>query len=216
MKLFYYPGNANLAPHMLLEEIGVPYELVLVDREQNEHHSPEYLKLNPSGRIPALIDGDLILSESAAICLHLADVFPALKLAPALGTAQRAHMYKWLMYLTNTLQAELISYFYPDRLCNDERVAEQIKYKAEERVAGMLDIIDNALMENTFSGCQTYLLGNHYSVVDPFLFMLCRWTRGMNKPARDYPHLSSYLACLSDRPAIKRAFAMEGIAVPFC
>ena len=66
-KLYYYPGNASMAPHMLLEELGVAYELILVDREKNAHQSAEYLKLNPNGRIPTLIDGELILYETAAI-----------------------------------------------------------------------------------------------------------------------------------------------------
>ena len=72
-QLYYYPGNANLAPHILLEEIGADYELVLVDRNKNEQKSPAYLKLNPAGRIPVLVDGGLVLYEAAAICLHLAD-----------------------------------------------------------------------------------------------------------------------------------------------
>ncbi|HEY0845691.1 MAG TPA: glutathione S-transferase N-terminal domain-containing protein [Noviherbaspirillum sp.] len=92
--LYYYPGNANLAPHMLLEELGVPYELVLVDREQNAHKQADYLKLNPTGRIPVLIDRDLVLFETAAICLHLVDRHPEAGLAPAVGTAERAEFYK--------------------------------------------------------------------------------------------------------------------------
>jgi glutathione S-transferase len=132
MKLYFSPGNANLAPHMILEEIGLPFELVVVDRAKNEQLSPEYLKLNPSGRIPVLVDDDLVLFETAAICLHLADTHPQANLVPALGTQQRAQLYKWLMYMTNTLQAELLTYFYPDRLCDDANTATQIKAKAEK------------------------------------------------------------------------------------
>ncbi len=60
-KLYYYPGNANLAPHMVLQEIGAKYELVLLDRDKQQHKSPEYLKLNPHGRVPTLVDGDLVI-----------------------------------------------------------------------------------------------------------------------------------------------------------
>ena len=67
-QLYYYPSNASLAPHIVLEEIGAPYELVLVDRDAQAHKQPDYLKLNPSGLIPVLIDGDLVLTETAAIC----------------------------------------------------------------------------------------------------------------------------------------------------
>lgn len=215
MKLYYSPGNANLAPHMILQEIGQAFELVLVDREKNQQISPEYLKMNPNGRIPVLVDGDIVMYEAAAICLHLADRYPDAKLAPALGTAQRANLYKWLMYLTNTLQAELLTYFYPDRLCNDQALAEQIKMKAEERVAGMLSIIENELAANSRNGAGKFLLGDQYTVADAYLLMLCRWTRGMKNPAKTRPQLASYLSNLSERPAIKAAFAAEGIAAPF-
>ncbi|WP_348650733.1 glutathione S-transferase N-terminal domain-containing protein [Thalassomonas sp. RHCl1] len=75
-KLFYYPRNASWAPHMLLKEIGAEHELILVDRKSEQQKSSEYLKLNPTGRIPTLVDGDLVIAESAAICLHLCDSHP--------------------------------------------------------------------------------------------------------------------------------------------
>lgn len=210
-QLYYYPGNANLAPHMVLEELGVPYELVLVDRTQNAHGRPEYLKLNPSGRIPVLIDGDLVLFETAAICLHLADSHPLAELAPPLGTKERATVYKWLMYLTNTLQAELITYFYPHRLADDEATAKQIGRHAEERIARMLDILDAELARHG----GPWLLGTRFSVCDPYLLMLSRWTRGMRNPARNRAHLAPFLAAMLERPAVQRTFAKEGLAAPF-
>lgn len=209
-QLYYYPGNANLAPHMLLEELGVPYKLVLVDRTKDAQHSPEYLKLNPNGRIPTLVDGDLVLFETAAICLHLVDRHPEAGMAPAVGTSERAHFYKWLIYLTNTLQAELITYFYPERMADDDAATAQVKSHAEARVSGMLDLLDKALAE---SG-GPYLLGQRYTAVDPYLLMLCRWTRMMNNPARNRPHLSSFLKTMLERPAIRRAFEQEGLGDP--
>jgi len=211
-KLYYFPGNANLAPHMLLEEIGAPYELVLVDRDSNEHKSPQYLKLNPTGRIPVLIDGDLVLFETAAICLHLADRHPEAQLAPTLGSDERAEFYKWLIYLTNTLQAELITYFYPGRLADDEAAAAQVKGHAQERISGpggMLDIIENQLAQ---SG--GWLLGARYSAADPYLMMLARWTRGMAHPARERSQLGRFLEAMAARPAVQRAFAQEGLKPP--
>lgn len=210
-QLYYYPGNANLAPHILLEEIGAQYKLLLVDRNQNEHKSPAYLKLNPAGRIPVLIDGDLVLYESAAICLHLADRHAAAALAPALGTNERAQFYKWLIYLTNTVQTELIIYFYPERLADDAPAAAQIKAHAEQRTGEMLDLIEAALA----AGAGPFLLGADYRAVDPYLLMLCRWTRGMRHPARARPHLARFLDTVMARPATQRAFAAEGIAAPF-
>ena len=87
IQLYYHPGNASLAPHMLLEEIGAPFELVLVDRANAAHKSPEYLKLNPNGQIPVLVEGDFVLYEAAAICLYLADRYPDAKLVPPLQDA---------------------------------------------------------------------------------------------------------------------------------
>ena len=78
-----------MIPHIVLEELGVPYERVLVDRSQNRHKEPAYLKLNPNGLIPVLADGDLVLYETAAIVLHLCDTHPQAKLAPALGSGAR-------------------------------------------------------------------------------------------------------------------------------
>ena len=98
IKLYYYPGNASLIVHVLLEELGAPFELVHVDRGARAHKSAEYLKLNPNGLIPVLVDGDLVLYETAAICLHLADRYGAAQFAPAVGTAERAHFYKWLIW----------------------------------------------------------------------------------------------------------------------
>jgi glutathione S-transferase len=209
-KLYYYPGNANLAPHMLLEELGVEYELALVDRDNNAQKSPEYLKLNPNGRIPTLIDGDLVLYETAAICLHLVDRHPQAGLAPAFGTVERAEFYKWLVYLTNTLQAELLTYFYPERLSDDAEATAQVKAHAEARIGGMLDLIENAFAVRG----GPYLLGARYSAVDPYLLMLCRWTRNMGNPARNRRHLGGYLERLVARPAIQRAFAGEGLGAP--
>lgn len=209
-KLYYYPGNASMAPHMLLEELGVAYELILVDREKNAHQSAEYLKLNPNGRIPTLIDGELILYETAAICLHLVDRHPHAGFAPAIGSLERAEFYKWLIYLTNTLQAELITYFYPERLTDDDAATAQVKAHAEMRVGKMLDLMEETLAK---SG-GPYLLGEHYTAVDPYLLMLSRWTRMMQHPARNRPHLGNYLRMLIERPAIRRAFIQEGLIDP--
>src|SRR5258706_15496109 len=127
LQLHHYPSTASMAPHLLLEELGVPYELKLVDRTQQAHKSADYLRLNPNGLIPVLIDGELVLYESAAICLHLVDTHPEHELAPAVGTSERAHFYKWLVWLTNTLQAALIVYFYPERWADTDEAIAQVK-----------------------------------------------------------------------------------------
>jgi glutathione S-transferase len=208
-KLYYYPGNANLAPHMVMEEIGAKYELALLDRDREQHKSPEYLKLNPHGRIPTLVDGDLVLYETAAICLHLVDRHPEARLAPELGSAERAHFYKWLVYLTNTIQSEMIMYYYPERWASGEAGAADVKRHAEQHLGSMFDTIEQSL------GTQgPYLLGKHYSAADPYLLMLARWSRGFARPARTLPKLGRLLEAVAARPAVQRAFATEGISAP--
>jgi len=212
--LHYHPGNASFAPHVLLHEIGAPFELQLVRRDRGEHKEPAYLKLNPNGLIPVLQDGSLVLYETAAICLHLADTQPAARLAPPPGTTQRAHFYQWLVWLTNTLQAMLIHYFYPERLVDegDERAAAQVKAHAEASIGAMLQQLDAQLA--THGG--PWLLGPEYSAVDPFAWMLGRWTRGFaTRPARDYPQLGPYLQRMLQRPALQRTLAAEQLPPPW-
>ena len=212
IRLHYYPGNASLAPHVLLHEIGVPFERVLVDRTQDAHKSSAYLQLNPNGLIPVLQDGTLVLYETAAICLHLADTHPAARLVPPLGSAQRAHFYKWLVWLTNTLQAMLMHYFYPDRLVDDgdAHAAGQVKARAEARVGALLDLLDRQLASHGGH----WLLGERFCAADLYALMLCRWTRGFTRPARDLPQVGPYLQRMLARPAVQRVFAQEGIAEP--
>lgn len=212
IQLYYYPDNASMAPHMLLEELGVPFELLLVDRAGAAHKSPEYLKLNPNGLIPVLLDGDLVLYETAAICLHLADTHPQARLAPPLRTAERAHFYKWLIWCSNTPQAMLLHYFYSHRLVNegDAAAAAQVKSHAEARVGGMLDQLDAQLASHRAH----WLLGPEFSAVDLYALMLCRWTLKFSRPARSLPHLGPYLQRVLARPAVQRAFATEKLRPP--
>lgn len=216
IELHYYPSNASLAPHLLLQELGVPHQLVLVDRTVQAHKRPDYLALNPNGLIPVLRDGELVLYESAAICLHLADTHPSAKLAPPLGTPQRAHFYKWLIWMTNTLQATLIHYFYPERLLVEGNTegAAQIRAAAQARIGGLLDQLDAQFASHG----GPWLLGDDYSAADAYAFMLCRWTRGFtgpaSAPARERTHLGPFLQRMLARPAVQRMIAAEGLAAP--
>ncbi|WP_088278792.1 glutathione S-transferase family protein [Ideonella sp. A 288] len=217
LELHHYPGNASLAPHILLREIGVPFTLVLVDRAVQAHKRPAYLALNPNGQIPVLRDGDLVLYEAAAICLHLADTHPGAALAPALGTRERAHFYKWLVWMTNTLQATLMHYFYPERLVDEGNAdgAAQVRRLAQGRIGGLLDQLDAQFASHG----QPWLLGEHHSAADAYAFMLCRWTRGFegpaSAPARLRPHLGPFLQRMLARPAVLQVLADEGLSAPW-
>jgi glutathione S-transferase len=210
LQLHYHPSNASMAPHLLLEELGIPFELARVDRAKQAHKSPEYLKLNPNGLIPVLVDGDLVLYETAAICLHLLDTHPQRGLAPAVGSAERAHFYKWLVWMTNSLQATLIVYFYPERWADNAEAVAQVRAHAEAKVGALLDQMEAELARHG----GPYLLGETFSAVDLYALMLCRWTRGFARPARSLPKLGPYLQRLLARPAVQRVFEREGLVAP--
>ena len=215
LQLHYFPSTASMVPHILLEETGAPYEQVLVDRTHDVQKSTAYLRLNPNGLIPVLTDGDLVLYETAAIALYLCDSFPRSALAPAVGAPERAHFYKWLMWLTNTLQATLIVYFYPERWVkagNVSAVAE-VKAHAEWRVRVLLDQLESEWARHG----GPWMLGEAYSALDAYVFTLCRWTRGfaLTPPARERPHLGAFLHRMLERPAVQRALANEGLSAPF-
>ncbi|SMH56554.1 glutathione S-transferase family protein [Azospirillum agricola] len=207
--LYAMPSTAAMAPHILLREIGAPFDLVLLDRDKAEHKRADYLALNPHGRVPTLVDGDLVLYEAAAICLHLADAHPEARLAPAVGTPERAAFYKWLVYLTNSVQADMLLYFYPERYVEGADAQAAFRRVAEARLNDQFDGLDRAL------DGREWMLDGGYSAVDPYLFMLCRWTRFMRRPARSLPNLGPYLARVLERPAVKAVFAAEGLAAPY-
>ncbi len=209
IQLHYFPGNASLTPHLLLEELGLPYALKLVDRKVGAQHSTEYLKLNPNGKIPVLVDGDLVLYETAAIVLHLVDTHPQAGFAPRIGSSERAQFYKWLSWLATTLQGEMELYFYPERWA-DEAAAPQVKAAAEKRIAGMVGQLDAELARTG----GPWFAGERFCALDPYVLMLGRWTRMMNRPARTLPHYGPYLQRMLARPAVQRSFAQEGIGEP--
>jgi glutathione S-transferase len=218
LQLHYFPGNASLIPHIVLEELGAPYELKYVDRAVAAHKSAAYLALNPNGLIPVLVDAapgseanPLVLYETAAVALHLADTHASAGLLPPLGSAERAHAYKWLAWLTNTLQATLIVYFYPERWADDAAAIAQVKAHAEAKVGAMLDQLDAEFAR--LGG--PWLLGPGYGLADPYAFVLCRWTRGFGRPARERAHLKPWLERMLARPAVQRAFAQEGLTAPW-
>ncbi len=210
LTLHYYPGNASMTPHLLLRELGVPFTLQLVDRAANAHKSPAYLKLNPNGLIPVLQDGDLVLYETAAIVLHLLDTHPQAGLAPAVGTPERAEFYKWLMWLSGSVQALMPHYFYTDRLVapGNTAGAAEVKAQVEAKLNTLFDQIEQRLSEHPWMG------GAQFSALDPYTFMLCRWTRGMQRPARTLPHIGPYLQRLLARPAVQQVIEAEGLSAP--
>jgi glutathione S-transferase len=205
-RLYYYPGNASLAPHMLLEELGLPYALELVDRSVAAHKLPEYMRLNPQGLIPTLVDGDLVLWETSAILLHIADRAAS---APDLGSVERAQYYKWLVHLTNTIQSEYIVYYYPERHADDAAGAAIVKAHAEAHLTERFARIEAQL------GDGPYLLGERLSAADFLLLMLVRWGRSMAHKPSALPHIGRHTRRMLERPAVLRVFEREKLPQPW-
>lgn len=213
IKLHYFPGNASLTPHLVLRELGAPFELVLVDRHREAQRSPAYLALNPNGLIPVLEDGPLVLFETAAIVWHLVDTHPQAALTPPPGDPARPHFVKWLVWLSATLQSMMAHYFYPERLVDPGHAdaAAEVQRHAQARIAAMFDLLDAHLA--TAGG--PWMLGERFSALDPYAFMLGRWTRGMDRPARTLPHVGPFLQRMLERPAVLQTLQAEGLPAPW-
>jgi glutathione S-transferase len=216
LNLYYSPSTASMVPHIVLEELSVPYHRTLVDRANQAHKQPDYLRLNPNGRFPVLVDGDLVVYEAAAIVLHLCDTHPEAGLLPPVGSAARALAGQWLMWLTNTLQTTLMAYFYPERLLPHDWAATAgpaVQRQAEDNCMPLLAQLDAELARH---GGDWFLPGGH-SAVDAYVFTLCRWTRDFahGQPARDWQHLGPYLRRMAQRPAVQRVLAHEGLLPPW-
>jgi len=201
LTLYHAHLSRSVRPRAMLEEIGVPYELVRVDLAAGEQLRPEYLALNPNGAVPTLVDGDLAIWESAAICQYLADRFPEKKLAPPVGTPERAHYYQWIHFAMCTLEPPAVAVF----LHTIQRPeAERIPRVAEEgkrQLAATVRVVDQALEG------RSYIVGDRLSTADVVLGTTLAWAQMMGLIGADSPHALAYLARLLARPAFQRALA---------
>jgi glutathione S-transferase len=209
MRLHYIPTTASMAPHAALAEAGADYELVLVRRDEEGQSPPEYLALNPWGRVPTLEDGGLVLTEAAAIVLHVGDRFPDSGLLPPVGTPERSQVYRWLTYLTNTVQTGYMRWFYPERYTADPAGEDAIRAREAEVLRRHLDWLDGEL-----AGRPWLARGGERTGADLYLFMLTRWGRFQEPPAWDRPHLRAHFNRLRERPGVLRMLEEQGIEVP--
>ena len=206
-QLYYYRLNASMAPHFVLEALNVDFELIEVDRKSNAQKSSEYLALNPAGRIPTLVDGEQVIFESPAICVHLAESHPKANLIPSIKSVDRAKFFQWLMYLTNTVQAELMIYFYPEKHTTDGTATRCIVDMQQQRISQCWALLDSELVG------KNALVGDTITVCDYFLFMLAVWSDELERPPLAFPNLSRYLRTLAKDPAIVRACKTENFSL---
>lgn len=209
--LYTIPSAAGMAPHIIFHEAKLPHRLHFIDKAGGELASPAYAALNPNRRVPTLAVGDQAIYEAAAICQFLAETHPEAGLLPPIGAPARAEALQWLTWATNTLQPDILIYFYPERWLPgaDEATIAALKARVVERLYQNFAIADAHLSE------WEWLAGDSYGIADIYLFMIARWTRNMTLKARDLPHLGPYMARIFDRPAVQAAFAAEGLTEPF-
>lgn len=201
--LYYSPGTASMVVHLVLLEGGLPHELKLVDIDQGQQRTPEYLALNPRGLVPTLMIDGVPHNEAAAMIMLLAERHPGLALAPAPGSARRADYLQWMFYLANSLQPFYRHWFYATEYVAD---ADTIKAAARAGIEKCLAHIDAHL-----AAYGPYMLGDEFSAVDLYALMLMRWSRNMPRPATDWPHLARFITLLKARPSWKRLYEVEGL-----
>lgn len=209
-QLYLASSTAGFAPHVLLRELNVPFELTFLDLEAREHKQPAYLALNPLGQIPALLADGQPIAESGAICLWLADRHLQTGFAPSPEDVLRAPYLQWMFFLSNTVHATLMQYFYPQRYIEEPAQHDAVKMAGIKAAGDWF-----AEIERHLSGNGPYLLGDRISAADFYLFMLVRWGRHFDKPPARLPALGAFMQRLFERPAVKAAFDAEGTTERF-
>jgi glutathione S-transferase len=169
-KLYGRANAGSLAPQIVLEEIGAPYDMIWVGRAPAEIEA--FRQINPTGKVPALVlpDGTLVF-ESAAILIHLTYTHPAANLAPAVGSTAHALFLQWMLFLSSNVYESALRSYYPERYSTTgPAAATEIKEQALADYARHLELIHNAL--------SPYVLGEKLSAADPYLYMLAAWYPG--------------------------------------
>ena len=200
MKLYYTPQTRAGRPRWLLEEIGEPYELVRLDMAKGDHKAPDYLKVHPHGAVPAFVDGDLALFESAAICAYLADKFPHQHLAPPLESKARGLYYQWMIYSMATLEPPVLQVFLNTVMLPEGQRSAAAVEEGKTKFAEVARVLNQALTGKSF------LLGEQFSAADVMIGSTLIWAKFMGLTG-GFPEIEAYMERLSARPAFQRASA---------
>lgn len=205
--LYWSHNSASIVAQYCLEEAKAPYELVLIDMSQDAHKAPDFLKVNPAGKLPAmkLPDGETI-SECAAISLLIADRFPQSGLAPAANDAKRGAFLMWLFHLNNTLQPAMLRYYYPDRITTQAGSSGAVQEKAKEEIALLWSRVDAHLAENG-----PFLLGESFSAVDALCYTLTTWQECCPDLYKRFTSIRRLAERVRSRPAIARVAEMNDV-----
>ena len=200
MKLYYSQGACSLSPHIVAKEAGIDLALEKVNTKLHTYDGgADYYSVNPKGYVPALeIKAGDILTEGPAIVQYLADRKPESGLAPKPGTMERVRVQEWLNFTTSEIHKTFSPLFSPD-------TPEDYKELARKKLRARFDWLSKEI------GDREFLVGNHYTVADGYLFVVLGWTDHVGLKLADWPALKAWHARIAQRPAVQKALKEEGL-----
>jgi glutathione S-transferase len=204
--LYYSPGACSLAPHIVLEALGIPYQAVRISTAAGEQRSPEYLRINPRGRVPALAVDGKVLVENVAILTFLGGGFAAKGLWPA-RTWDQAQALSTMAWLADTVHPAFAHFFRPERYVSGAASVAAVKEGGRAAFEASLREIDRLLAGRRWA------IGNRFSVVDAYLLVFYRWGNRNGFAVKDLPHYTALVGRLLARPAVRKVMTVEGITL---
>jgi len=205
-KLYYSSGTASMPVHWALIELGAPFETERMNFETGAHHKPEFLKLNPLGRVPVLTIDGVPHTESAAILMILAERHPEAGLAPPVGDPQRTKWLETMVFLANNLSPAMRDWFYADKDGSPEG-APAVRDLARRRIQSVWPRLAADLADG-----RDFLFGARPGAADFLAAAPMRWSRTMAQPANDHPAIAAYLARLNALPSYAELCRREDLA----
>ena len=208
MILYYAPGACSLAPHIALEEAGIPFETRRIDLTQSEQLSDDYTALNPRGRVPILIVDQQVITEVPALLTYIASLAPDAGLIPAAGSIAHARCFEWLGFLSSTVHVAYAQFRRPERFVPvDSPHAEPVAGHGRDICIRLWHEIDGRLGDR-------WAAGEPYSIADPYLLPFYTWSWRLEIDApKELPSWTAWVERMTQRPAVQRALATEGISV---
>jgi glutathione S-transferase len=204
--LYYSPGSCSLIIHALLEEMKVPFELKKVDLNGREHHGAEYRKLNPKGKVPALVTPDGVLTECVALIEHLCDKHDTQgRLLGKPGTWQRARTLEQIATLATEVHPLFNRFFHEDDFSDAKPVQEAVKTRGAEKLDAYFREQDGALATPYWSGAADM------TAADLYFMVITRWGRWLEPSAIGLKNIEPFFRRMTERPAVARAMKSEGI-----
>jgi glutathione S-transferase len=200
-KFYYAPISCSLAPHIALEQAGAPYEAERVDFSKNAQRSAEYLKINAKGRVPALVTEHGVLTETIAILTFIASSFPAARLAPSDDAWAYARMQSFNSYLASTVHVAHAHRMRGKRWVDDADAILRMQEKVAQNVDECFDLIERELFRGP------WVLGDEYSVSDPYLFTIARWLESDGVDPSRFPKVLDHRERMAGLPAVKKVLA---------